>query len=148
MIAPAFQSYLILSKSPFMKETKLYITVLNQKTKTKRDVRYYNDSEYAKMYGTKISSPTPDFSKGPILVVRNYKLEDEEYLRKAQTQYFIGAGYYFTSGQILPADAPPHFRYLLLSWKEINQILDKPSKIAKLLDNKANEGKWIKFIQS
>ena len=57
MVAPSFQAMTILSE-PYTKNGKSYIDVRNEKTKTIRSVRWYDDKEYARAYG-KATKATP-----------------------------------------------------------------------------------------
>lgn len=157
MVAPSYQNCLILSAKPFLKNNKLYVTVLNQKTNSKKDARWYNETEYAKAYGNKvINTNLPinnmkeeiGFSNGPILVIRNNEPRDQQFLHRSKAKYIVGVGWYFRSDATLPKDAPPHFKYLLLGWNEFKQDnthMRKPAEIAAILDKKAKDGKWINF---
>lgn len=157
MVAPSFQGFTVLSKDPFIKGDKKFVTVQNPKTGTKRDVRWYTDSEYAKAYGKKIintdiSIPNlkeeKGFKNGPVLVVRRNQMRDEDFLRKSKARYLTGIGWYFTMDDILPSDAPEHFRYLLLGWNEFKKDdthIKEPAKIAEILDKKASNGEWVTF---
>lgn len=157
-VSKMFQSgYTIISKEPFIKNSKYYVTVVNNNTKNKRDVRWYSESEYAKLYGEKAETFVLNlkerfgFEQGPILVVRRNRMEDETFLRQSNARYIMGIGWYFPSDEVLPSDAPANFKYLLLGWKEFaaDETHMKPiAEIASTLDGKAQKGQWIKFAKS
>ncbi len=156
-VSPMYQSYFRITKEPFIKKGKRYITVQHKNTKNNRDVRWYSESEYAKLYGKENSNSIPDmkkkygFERGPILIVRYNQMRDEEYLRRSGARYILGIGWYFPSDSVLPNDVPPHFKYLLLGWEEFKQDKThmKPIiEIAKILDEKARKDQWIKFAES
>lgn len=155
-IAPSFQAYKQISAEPFYKNGKLYITVEHPKTKNQRDVRYYSDAEYAKAYGKKLSSTDDGFNnlksargfeKGPILVIRRNRPEDEEYLRKSIARYAVGIGWYIASTDNFPEDAPPHFKYLLLNWEEFKgkdeRHMREPAEISAILQQKQTKKEWF-----
>lgn len=161
MVSPSFASYRIISKEPFIKGANYYITVEHPETGNQRDCRWYNDTEFAKTYGNKIIDITkaiPDmkhaygFDNGPILVIRNQKISDENWLRQvAKANYVPGIGWYITSRDILPKSAPPHLKYLLLTFAEFRGTDDhhmkKPSEIANILKTKAMNKEWIIFYE-
>ncbi len=156
-VAPAYRDYPQVSKKPFIKGEKRYIVVQHPRTGNNRTIRWYSESEYAKLYGKKASDPIPDmkkkcgFEQGPILIVRRNQMQDDEYLRRSGALYILGIGWYFPSTAALPSDAPPRFKYLLLGWDEFKQDethMKPVADIAKILDEKAKEGQWIEFAKS
>lgn len=159
MVAPSFEAFDKISE-PFYENGKYFIKVRNPKTKTKteRKVRWYSDAEYAKAYGNKLSSNHTDgfdnlkqargFNNGPILVIRGHKTKDEEWLRRSGARYSVGIGWHIASTDALPADAPAHFKYLLLSWKEASiddRHMKKPTELSNLLFDKARRKEWVSF---
>ena len=50
MVAKSFQNMKQLGE-PFNEKGKMYVNVKNEKSGTVRKVRWYTESEYAKMYG-------------------------------------------------------------------------------------------------
>ncbi len=157
MVAPSFKDFTRLS-DPFIKGTKYYIKVKNPKTGTEREVRWYSDSEYAKAYGKKLLGDNIDkgfdglkhargFDNGPILVIRNNKASDEEWLKSSCARYAVGIGWYIISTETFPDDAPKHLKYLLLSWEEFrngdDRHMKKPTDLADILDKKARNKEWF-----
>lgn len=157
-VSPSFSTYPVISKEPFVKDAKYYVTIVNPKTGTERDVRYYNEQEYARTYGNKLIDTTKTytnlkkdygFHKGPILLIRGIKLQDTQYLRTfAKCSYETGLGWYVPSDGVLPTNVPSHFKYLILAWKEFSiddYHIRKPSEIAKTINNKILNKKWVEF---
>lgn len=153
MVAPSFESYKVISEEPFLKNGKLYLIVEHPKTHNQRTVRYYSDAEYAKAYGKKEIDTgfrnlkeVRGFKEGPITIIRNNKADDEEYLRRSVARFAVGIGWYIISSEKIPIDAPPHFKYLSLTWEEASideNHLKDPNDIGLLLQRKAKDKQWI-----
>lgn len=154
-VAPSFENFPIVCEK-YSKNGKDYIDVKNPKTGTVRSVRWYSDAEYAKAYGKKFKvddgfdklKEVRGFSQGPILVIRNTKPSDEEWLNHSIARYAVGIGWHIVSTDAFPSDAPPHFRYLLLGWSEASldeRHMKSPSDLADILTKKANRKEWISF---
>lgn len=159
MVAPSFANYRKVSK-PYWdnKKGNYMITVENPSTGNQREVRWYNDSAYAKSYGNKLvdtEKANPNlkeeagFSKGPILAVRHIKYEDEAWLVAAGAKYAAGIGWYFPSTGTLPQGEPSNLTFLLLSFDEFTaddcEHQKKPTELNKILSEKAQNGEWIRF---
>lgn len=155
-VAPSFKEFKRITDTPFFKNGKNYVTVENPKTGNRRDVRWYSDAEYAKAYGSKLEDTNKGFdglkqargfSNGPILVIRHNKPSDEAWLNQSNARYAVGIGWYIVSTETLPADAPAHFKYLLLGWNEFrdgdDRHMKKPAQIAEILSKKAAKGEWV-----
>lgn len=156
MVAPSFENYKRISNEPFLKNGKYYVTVEHPNTGNHRDVRWYNELEYAKAYGKKLVDvdkgydnlkSVRGFSKGPILVIRRNRPEDEEWLRSSIARFAVGIGWYIMSDTTFPEDAPKHFKYLLLGWNEFrdgdDRHMKKPEVLAELLNQKAKNREWV-----
>lgn len=155
-VAPSFSNFTLVSTT-YIKNGKTYVDVKNPKTEAVRSVRWYSDAEYAKAYGKKVASSdfgtknlkqVRGFEAGPILVIRNSKPEDEEWLCKSPARYAVGIGWYIVSTETLPEDAPKHFKYLLLGWQEAiidEHHMKKPNDLSALLAKKARKREWVNF---
>lgn len=67
MVAKSYQSMTILGE-PFAKaNNKIYIKVKNEKTGTVREVRWYNEKEYARMYPGEVATDSSRFNQKNIL---------------------------------------------------------------------------------
>lgn len=154
-LAPSFAEFERLSE-PFFENGKYYMNVRNPRTGTERKARWYSDAEYAKTYGRKLSlddgfdglKHARGFDNGPILVIRGNCANDEEWLQASNARYAVGIGWYIVSTDTLPQDAPKHFKYLLLGWKEAiidERHMKKPNDLNALLTEKARKKEWVNF---
>lgn len=160
-VAPSFKEYKLIGK-PFLKKGKQYMRALNPSSGKERDIRIYTDSEFRKLYPDNSNStsscstanaPFPmmkharGFDNGPILVIRNEREEDEPWLRQSVARYAVDIGWYIVSEEVLPDDAPPHFKYLLLSFDEFKDGDDyhkkTPAQLEKILKDKIKKGEWF-----
>lgn len=155
MVAPSFQTMKIVGET-YTKNGKQYVDVKNEKTGNIRSVRWYSDTEYAKNYGKKLSDDSANwnmkhargFDNGPILVIRNVRSTDEEWLKYSCARYAVGIGWYIVSTETFPADAPSHLKYLILGWDEFkvdDHHPKKPTELAAILDKKAKNKEWIRI---
>lgn len=160
-VAPTFQNMQLISTEPYLVGDKKYVDVYNPNNKKTRMVRWYSETEYAKLYGKKIAAKELErkketkewnmrkargFSEGPILVIRNNTPNDETWLKQSIARYAVGIGWHFISTDILPEDRPPHFKYLLLGWNEFKEddyTPKDPTRIAEILNKKYRENKFI-----
>lgn len=159
--APSFADFRKITETPFLKNGKLYITVEHPNTLNHRDVRWYSDEEYTKLYGNKEKKKEEKglpsfnykiargFANGPILVIRNEKLSDEQWLKESNARFALGVGWYIASTDTLPLDAPAHFKYLLLPWEECGSPdgsrIKSNDEIASILKAKARNNEYINF---
>ena len=155
-VAPSFAKYEIIGE-PFLKSGKNYVRARNPDSGKERDIRVYTDDEYKKQYpdAKKEAKDKPftmmkharGFDKGPILVIRRNRPEDEPWLRASVARYAMGIGWYIASEDTFPDDAPKNFKYLLLSFDEFKDGDDyhmkKPEDLEKILDNKARNREWF-----
>ena len=155
MVAPSFKDFSIV-KEQYIKDGKYYVDVKNPRTGTVRSVRWYTDTEYAKNYGKKLSDDNANwnmkhargFDNGPILVIRNIRSTDEEWLKHSCARYAVGIGWYIVSTETFLNDAPSHLKYLILGWDEFkadDHHPKKPTELAAILDKKAKNKEWIKI---
>lgn len=158
-VAPSFKDFPKVSE-PYEKNGKQYIKVKNEKTGTVREVRWYTDFEYSKLYekGPKDIlflnlKKVRGFEYGPILVIRGNKEEDECCLRESCARYAVGIGWYITSEDLLVKQVnihkifPAHFKYLSLTWEEFKGDTENSMKnedtLYDLLLDKERKGEWV-----
>ncbi len=152
--APSFATYKRITETPFTKNGKLYITVEHPNTKNTRDVRWYTDAEFAKAYpqhagevsGFSGLKAARGFSRGPLLLIRNNKTSDEEWLDKSPARYATDIGWYVASTDSFPVAHPSHFKFLLLSWEEFAQDerhAKSPQDLAKIIKAKEKNNDYI-----
>lgn len=154
MVAPSFQSMEIVKK-PYEKNGKMYVDVLNSKTRNIRSVRWYSEKEYAKAYGNK-KTDVIDFSEGLkdvrgfakdfiYLVAKKkspFTAEDREYIFKVcGGTYAVDVGFFHRSdSEFKEYPSKETYKVLKLSWESFNKYFGKGD---------AQEGKseLSKFIQ-
>lgn len=153
--APSFKDYKRLSE-PFAKNGKMYIKVEHPNTHNARDVRWYTDAEFAKNYGKQEKKDdgwdglkhARGFDNGPILVIRNVRgPADEEWCKASCARYAVGIGWHIVSTDEFPADAPEHFKYVLLGWNEFrlgdDRHMKDPNALAAIISAKCRKGEYV-----
>jgi len=158
MVAPSFQSYRMIVAEPFTKNGKLYVTVEHPNTKNHRDVRWYTEAEYAKAYGRAAANKSKEvdgfaglkvargFERGPILLIRNTKSADEQWLGASPARYATDIGWYVASTDSFPVKHPEHFRFLFLEWEEFCQDethAKSPEELARLIRQKEKNNEYV-----
>lgn len=164
-VAPSFKDFPIIGEI-FIKNGRKYVKVKNPTTGKVREVRWYTDTELAKLTKKKASeSVTPDgrkrfkglkhargFDNGPILIIRGLKsVADEKWCKQSCARFAVGMGWYIISTDTFPDDAPDHFKYLLLSWDEFRDgddteegsLMKTPEQIAAIIDAKIKRKEFI-----
>lgn len=122
--AKSFQQLDVVSE-PYEKNGKMYIKVQG-KTKV-REVRWYTDAEYKKMYPTEAVEVDSNylkkalgFDKGYIILYRNSD-ENNDYFRRAATcRYHTYWGWYTPSTEEIPATLPTDITPVKLYWEDIS----------------------------
>lgn len=159
MVAPTYQKYKKIG-DPFAKGEKMYIKLQHPTTGNIREARWYSELEYAKQYGKteEIDTTGSDkmkeirgFAAGPILVIRNVKPADEEWLKASVARFAVGIGWHIISTAQFPSDAPAHFKYVLLGWNEAKldeRHLKEPEVLAKIISDKMRKGEYVKMEEA
>ncbi|MCM1217331.1 MAG: hypothetical protein NC548_22785 [Lachnospiraceae bacterium] len=140
MVAPSYKDFPIIGE-PFDKNGRPYVKVLTDKG-TYKDVRWYSDLEYAKLYKKASANDVifmnlkkvRGFSKGPIQVVRGNVAANEDWLRVSSARYAVGIGWYFVSDEPLPVDLRPDLHLFPLTWEEFRDKDDNHMKSPKELE--------------
>ena len=115
MIAKSFQKYAITSE-PYLKNGRLYVTI-----STGREVRWYSEAEYNKMYPSSSPTPTPSlvlgFHNGYVRRPVSSDLSPE-ILSSYGFRYAVPIGWYYPSN--LPEPAIPT---TLFYWTEAEPLI-------------------------
>lgn len=136
MVAKSYQNLEILDE-PHEKTAArsshpaMYVTV-RTKTGTTKEVRWYTDKEYAKMYpgdvivtdNTVTLRPLKEvlgFDKGYITIFKGNTYEDKEYFKLNAARYNRLWGWYFVSTDELPTDIPEDVEPLQLAWNLVSK---------------------------
>lgn len=164
MIAPSFQSMTLLTPEPFLKNGKLYVTVRNEKTGNKRDVRWYDQKEYTRTYGkpAEISSDgkrrfkglrqARGFSAGPVMAIVGAVAANEQWLSASVARYACDIGWHFVSTDKIPENIPSTLKGVLISWEEMrdgdDESVKAPAAIKQLIANKVkNNRDIVRFME-
>lgn len=133
MVAKSFKDFEILCE-PYEISKKMYVRVRNPRTKTERQVRWYSEDEYYKLYPEEKETvkvhdiyykPQKDvlgFANGFIYIFdRDINEEDElfnwfrMYCRRC-TRFW---GWYFPGTETLPDNLPTEVNVIKLKWEEV-----------------------------
>ena len=122
MVAKSYQNMKIVHE-PFRKNGRMYVEVKNSKG-TIKQVRWYTEDEYAKMYPedkTKDSCYRPQkyvlgFEEGYITIFRGVKEEHEEWFKQSICRFAKWWGWYVPSTKEVPADLPSGVEPVKLYW--------------------------------
>lgn len=131
MVAPSFQNFEFLTE-PYSSNGKMYICVRNPKTGTERQIRWYNDVEFRKLYPkekveikNKYYRPRKEvlgFDKGYITVLINADIDKHaEWLAAAKARYHKQWGWYIISTEAIPENRPEEITIKKLLWEEISE---------------------------
>lgn len=132
MVAKSYQNLKQLSE-PYKKDGKMYISVEMKSGKAK-EVRWYSDAEYAKMYGaptgnTKTATSSIDsfnqkkvlgFEKGYITIFKGDTYSCLEWFHfHKECRYSTHWGWYVISTEEIPSDIPLEISPVKLEWEPI-----------------------------
>lgn len=147
-VAPSFQKFEILNE-PFEINSKLYVNVLNKKTNSVKQVRYYSEKEYNKLYGQKTEQESAfskepaikvnsmrkafGFDKGYITIFKGDTYSHLEYFQLSTARYCKHWGWYFISTEPLPDDIPEDVTPIQLPWELVGEGEElKPEALVKI----------------
>ena len=127
MVAKSYQSMTILGE-PFAKaNNKIYVKVKNEKTGTVREVRWYNEKEYARMYPGEVATDSPRFNQKNILgfqegYITIFKGDIEKYeywFERSIARFCRHWGWYIVSTDTIPFDLPVGIEPIELKWEMV-----------------------------
>ena len=131
-VAKSYQGLEILCEPYELNKGRLYVRV-RTKTGANKEVRWYNDAEYAKMYPeekkVEIAAPADrktalGFANGYITIFKGDTYSYLDWFRSSEARYARPWGWYFTSTTELPAELPADLTPITLTWEEVS-ICDK-----------------------
>jgi hypothetical protein len=148
MVAKSYQNLKQISE-PYEKNGRMYI-IVEMKSGKQKEVRWYNDNEYAKMYPeereNKVSRAKKNdpyylsqkevlgFQKGYITIFKNTKPEHEEWFRQSICRHTRWWGWYVPSVEEIPADLPAGLEPVKLLWEPIGNEQDWLIEESKVLE--------------
>lgn len=128
-VAKSYSGFRQIDK-PFKKNGKMYITVVTDKG-LQKVVRWYSDTEYARMYPEAKVDKTKDpyyksqklvlgFDKGYITIFKGVTPENEEWFeQKKECRFAKWWGWYVPSTIAVPVDYPEGVQEVKLTWESM-----------------------------
>jgi hypothetical protein len=129
MVAKSYQNLETVG-DVYMSRGRRYIQVRTNNGVLKQ-VRWYSDREYAKMYPEDVSNADENhpafktqkevlgFEKGYITIFKGNTFEDKEYFKLNSARYARMWGWYFISTEDLPNDIPEDVEPIRLNWEDV-----------------------------
>lgn len=142
-VAKSFQEMEQLDQ-PYNVGGKMYVRVRNPKNNNVRQVRWYTDAEYAKMYpeekkmvvapagtptvvkGLTAMRPAAQcakhalgFDNGPITIFRGEIDANQEWFEASNARYCTWWGWYVVSTESVPAPLPPNVTAIPVEWEGV-----------------------------
>ena len=128
MVAKTYQSLEVVG-DVYTTNGRQYVQVRTNSGALKQ-VRWYTDKEYAKMYPNDVASNSKagdpsfksqkevlGFDKGYITIFKGNTFEDREYFKLSSARYTRFWGWYFISTEDLPTDLPDDVTPVRLPWE-------------------------------
>lgn len=128
MVAKSYQALEVVG-DVYTSKGRQYVQV-RTKTGVLKQVRWYTDKEYAKMYPDEVKATSQDgnpyfktqkeilgFDKGYITIFKGNTFEDKEYFKLSSARYTRFWGWYFVSTEELPEDIPDDVEPIQLPWE-------------------------------
>ena len=144
MVAKSFQNMTQVC-DPYEKNGRAYVKVLNENTGKEREVRWYTDAEYAKMYGStekksetsfgkrlRSRKDTLGFENGYITIFKGDIYANLEWFQESIARYNKHFGWYIISTDNVPCDLPTGLTPVELKYEDVfvdENILKSDSEI-------------------
>lgn len=146
-VAKSYQNMEIMHE-PFQRNGRMYVEVKTSKG-TIKQVRWYSQSEYAKMYPEDKTDKTKDpyykpqkyvlgFDKGYITIFRGVKEEHEEWFKQSICRFARWWGWYVISTEEVPKDLPEGVEPVRLYWEPMdngNEWLKEEKEVIKYVQS-------------
>ena len=137
VVAKSYQKYKTIGE-PFKENGRMYILV-ELKNKVPKQVRWYSEVEYAKMYPEAVVNKSQDpgykpqkivlgFEKGYITIFKGAKEEHEEWFRQSICRFAKWWGWYVPSNKEVPKDLPSGVQPVRLGWNGMGTDEDRLDK--------------------
>lgn len=125
-VAKSFQKYEIVTE-PYVNSGRLYVKVRNPQTGSIRQVRWYTEAEYKKLYGEpsdgakiiKTQKEALGFQKGYVTVFKGDTFPYLEWFKQSIARYCKWWGWYIVSTDELPTDIPKDLTPIMLPWDAV-----------------------------
>jgi hypothetical protein len=142
-VAKSFQNMEILCE-PFKVGGKMYVRVRSS-TGRERQVRWYTDAEYAKLYPEEkkvtVASTQREalgFTKGYITIFKGDTYPHLEWFQNSIARYCKLWGWYIISTEEVPSDLPSEITPIKLNWEDVgleSGALKIEAEVKKAIDN-------------
>ncbi len=129
MVAKSYQAFTQMGE-PYVSNGKMYVQVKNEKTGNIRQVRWYTEAEYAKLYGEKVEKTAKEFKSqkqvlgfenGFITIFKGDTYANLEYFQKSIARYCKMWGWYIVSTEAVPVDLPVGITPIELRWEMVGE---------------------------
>lgn len=159
-VAKSFQSFEMLTE-PYIVSGKKYIKVRNPKTGTERQVRWYSDAEFAKLYPEmkpmvqaqdafyKPQKEVLGFTKGYITIFKGDTYAHIDWFRESIARYARWWGWYIISTEKIPDDLPNDIEPIQLPWDVVGNDdgkLKPESVVEKAVEELLYDAGTSKFV--
>lgn len=160
MVAKSFQEYEVVSEV-YEVNGRAYIKVKHPRTGNVRQVRFYTEAEYAKLYPETVSVTAPlvegsqrrmlGFQKGYITIFKGNTEEHEEWFNRSNARYTRFWGWYVVSTEEVPKDLPFGIVPVQLRWEDVgvDETLKPEGQVKAAVENalyEPNGSIWIGTI--
>lgn len=157
MVAKSFQSMKQIGE-PYPVGNKMYVKVLNEKTGTERQVRWYTDAEYAKMYPEETKTVAKKygslkealgFTNGYITIFKGDTYSQLDWFRLSNARYHRRWGWYVVSTEEVPEDLPEGITPVKLIWESIsinNESLKPEDAVKGVIDSLLYEESSSEYV--
>jgi hypothetical protein len=129
LVAKSYQGLEVLCE-PYNLNNRSYVRVRAKNGESKQ-VRWYTEAEYSKMYPEEKKSAEPSpyggrkvalgFRDGYITIFKGNTYENLEWFKFSEARYARFWGWYFTSEMEVPADLPYGITPIKLTWEEVSK---------------------------
>ena len=137
-VAKTYQSWEKLGK-PFSENNKLYIMVLNPKTKTEKKVRFYPQKTESteNFVFSENQKSVLGFEKGFITIFKGDQETNNEFFKRSNARYAKWWGWYIISTEEVPSPLPFGIEPVKLSWGVVAPTgsLLSDEKLAPIIDS-------------
>lgn len=131
MVAKSFQNMEIVGEPFTLDKGRMYVNVKNPKNGNIKQVRWYSEAEYRKMYpeeavatdsapsGLKTHKEALGFDKGYITIFKGDTETYRDWFLSSNARYAVFWGWYVISTEEVPADLPAGLEPVRLKWEDV-----------------------------
>lgn len=159
MVAKSFQSMEMITE-PYVVNGRQYVKVRNSKTGSERQVRWYSDAEYAKMYPDEVKDHSKDkffktqkevlgFTHGYITIFKGNTYELKEWFKENGATYTRMWGWSFSSEKEVPAELPEGIEAVHLEWDMVGtdqEVLKTDEQVKTAVESLMYEDNGSEFV--